>query len=72
MNLSNNYFLCRATGESPYCVIVFIMVYYFLMAGIIWFDILSYSWYLMFKGLGTDKDLLSGKVSFTFEYCNMS
>jgi len=32
------------------------------MAGVTWFDILSYSWFLMFKALGTNKDPLKGKV----------
>ncbi|CAK8689281.1 unnamed protein product [Clavelina lepadiformis] len=50
------------TGESPSCVIIFVLVYYFLMAGITWFDILSYSWFLMFKALGTHKDPLTSKA----------
>nr|CAB3266401.1 smoothened protein [Phallusia mammillata] len=51
------------TGESPSCVIIFVLVYYFLMAGITWFDILSYSWYLLFQSLkeGNHKDPLKDK-----------
>nr|NP_001071819.1 smoothened protein [Ciona intestinalis]BAE06698.1 smoothened [Ciona intestinalis] len=50
------------TGESPSCIVIFVLVYFFLMAGIIWFDILSYSWFIMYKALNTRKDPLVGKT----------
>ena len=57
------FFFLRGTDESGSCVIVFLIVYFFLMSGIIWFDILSYSWFLMFKALGSYQDPLAGMVS---------
>ncbi|XP_046396716.1 protein smoothened isoform X2 [Ischnura elegans] len=41
-----------SAGENLSCVIVFVLVYYFLMAGIVWFAILSYAWHISFRALG--------------------
>lgn len=38
-----------SAGENLSCVVVFILVYYFLMAAMVWFVILTYGWYLRTK-----------------------
>lgn len=44
--------MCSA-GETLSCVVVFILIYYSLMAACVWFVMLSYSWYISFQALGT-------------------
>ncbi|XP_070533789.1 protein smoothened-like [Ptychodera flava] len=53
-------------GENLSCVIIFIIVYYFLMAGVSWFVMLTYAWHLSFRNLGASKgdDALQGKISY--------
>lgn len=41
-----------SAGENLSCPIVFVLVYYFLMAGIVWFVILTYAWHMSFQALG--------------------
>ncbi|CAG2254965.1 SMO [Mytilus edulis] len=52
------------TGETASCTFVFILVYYFFMAGAVWFVMLAYAWHLTFKALGTPRDDLSNKTSY--------
>uniref|UniRef100_A0A1B6DDX7 Protein smoothened n=1 Tax=Clastoptera arizonana TaxID=38151 RepID=A0A1B6DDX7_9HEMI len=40
-----------SAGENLSCVVVFVLVYYFLMAGIVWFVILTYAWHISFEAL---------------------
>ena len=35
------------------CVVIFILIYYFLMAACVWFVMLAYSWFVSFQALGT-------------------
>ena len=49
------------SGETASCTVVFILVYYFLMAALTWFVILTYAWHLTFRVLGTPRDLIQGK-----------
>lgn len=35
-----------SASENLSCVIVFVMVYYFMIAGMVWFVIFSYAWYM--------------------------
>lgn len=35
-----------SASENLSCVIVFVLVYYFLIAGMVWFVIFSYAWYM--------------------------
>lgn len=35
-----------SASENLSCVIVFVMVYYFLIAGMVWFVIFSYAWHM--------------------------
>nr|ALS19773.1 smoothened [Novocrania anomala] len=52
------------SGETASCTIVFVIVYFPMMASIVWFVILSYSWHLSFKALGTPRDAIEGKIAY--------
>ncbi|CAH1406701.1 unnamed protein product [Nezara viridula] len=41
-----------SAGENLSCVVVFVMVYYFLMAATAWFVILTYAWHISLQALG--------------------
>ncbi|XP_070610602.1 protein smoothened [Erythrolamprus reginae] len=66
--------VCRADGtmrlgeptsnETLSCVIIFVIVYYSLMSGVIWFVMLTYAWHSSFKALGTTYQPLAGKTSY--------
>ncbi|XP_077196532.1 protein smoothened [Paroedura picta] len=66
--------VCRADGtmrlgeptsnETLSCVIIFVIVYYALMSGVIWFVMLTYAWHMSFKALGTTYQPLVGKASY--------
>ncbi|XP_038052164.1 smoothened homolog [Patiria miniata] len=51
-------------GENLSCIIIFILVYYFIIAGVIWFVWLAYAWHLSFRALGTPRQALKGKTSY--------
>ncbi|CAM1302093.1 SMO (predicted) [Pycnogonum litorale] len=54
-----------SSGENHACVIVFVLVYYFTMAGVIWFVILAYSWHVLFNALGKfGRNLLESKTAY--------
>ncbi|XP_060582294.1 protein smoothened-like isoform X2 [Ruditapes philippinarum] len=52
------------SGETASCTVVFILIYYFVMAGVVWFVMLAYSWDIHFKALGTVRDDLSKKTAY--------
>ncbi|KAM4747852.1 protein smoothened [Rhinophrynus dorsalis] len=52
------------SNETLSCVIIFIIVYYSMMSGVIWFVMLTYAWHTSFKALGTTHQPLSGKTSY--------
>ncbi|KAL5013281.1 hypothetical protein ScPMuIL_007551 [Solemya velum] len=52
------------SGETASCTIVFLLVYYFMMAGTIWFVMLAYAWDITFRTLGTVRDNLSNKTAY--------
>lgn len=56
-------FFSRST-ETLSCVIIFVIVYYSLMSGVIWFVMLTYAWHTSFKALGTTHQPLYGKTSY--------
>lgn len=56
-------FYRSSNSGSALCVFVFIIIYFFLMAGLVWFGILSYVWYVMFRVVGKGENTLYGKVS---------
>ncbi|KAE8616817.1 hypothetical protein XENTR_v10008894 [Xenopus tropicalis] len=52
------------SNETLSCVIIFVIVYYAMMSGVIWFVMLTYAWHTSFKALGTTHQPLSGKTSY--------
>lgn len=52
------------SGENLSCVIVFVLVYYFLMAAMVWFVILTYTWHMSFRALGTIQDRINKKSAY--------
>lgn len=74
MDGARNEIVCRGDGtmrlgeptsnETLSCVIIFIIVYYSMMSGVIWFVMLTYAWHTSFKALGTTHQPLSGKTSY--------
>lgn len=56
--------LCIYSGENLSCVIVFVLVYYFLMAAMVWFVILTYAWHMTFQALGTIQDRINKKSAY--------
>ncbi|XP_013888917.1 protein smoothened [Austrofundulus limnaeus] len=53
-----------SSSETLSCVTIFIIVYYSLMSGVIWFVMLTYAWHTSFKALGTTHQPLSGRTSY--------
>lgn len=54
----------HSSNETLSCVIIFVIVYYSLMSGVIWFVMLTYAWHTSFKALGTTYQPLLGKTSY--------
>ncbi|XP_070177732.1 protein smoothened-like [Littorina saxatilis] len=52
------------SGETASCTVVFVMIYYFTMAGLLWFVMLCYAWHVTFRALGTPRDDLSSKTAY--------
>ncbi|XP_063304391.1 protein smoothened [Pelobates fuscus] len=52
------------SNETLSCVIIFVIVYYSMMSGVIWFVMLTYAWHTSFRALGTTHQPLSGKTSY--------
>ncbi|XP_011868773.1 PREDICTED: protein smoothened isoform X2 [Vollenhovia emeryi] len=52
------------SGENLSCVVVFILVYYSLMAAVVWFVILTYAWHMSFRALGTIQDRIDKKSAY--------
>ena len=46
------------SGENLTCTVVFVLVYYFMIAGITWFVILAYAWNLTFRAFGSAREAL--------------
>ncbi|KAK6628415.1 hypothetical protein RUM43_002227 [Polyplax serrata] len=40
-----------SAGENLSCVVIFVVIYYFLMAACVWFVIFTYAWHLSCRGL---------------------
>ncbi|XP_055550855.1 protein smoothened [Wyeomyia smithii] len=45
-----------SAGENLSCIVVFILVYYFLIAAMVWFVIFTYVWHRYFKAIGKIQD----------------
>ncbi|XP_011634668.1 LOW QUALITY PROTEIN: protein smoothened, partial [Pogonomyrmex barbatus] len=52
------------SGENLSCVVVFVLVYYSLMAAMVWFVILTYAWHMSFRALGTIQDRIDKKSAY--------
>ncbi|KAL0106682.1 hypothetical protein PUN28_015319 [Cardiocondyla obscurior] len=52
------------SGENLSCVVVFVLVYYSLMAASVWFVILTYAWHMSFRALGTIQDRIDKKSAY--------
>lgn len=52
------------SGETLYCIITFILVYYSLTAAMVWFVILTYVWHMSFQALGKIKDRIDKKGAY--------
>lgn len=52
------------SGENLSCVVVFVLVYYSLMAAMVWFVILTYAWHMSFQALGKIQDRIDKKGSY--------
>jgi smoothened protein len=50
--------------DAAPCVIIFLLVYYFLMASAVWFAILAMSWDICFHSLTVPSDFFSGKTHY--------
>ena len=57
----DSFFVFRG-ADSASCIFTFFLVYYFSTAGVVWFVVLSYAWYICFLSLGTTRDNLSNKA----------
>lgn len=53
-----------SAGENLSCVVVYVMVYYFLMAGIAWFVILTYAWHISLQALGKIQECMEKKGAY--------
>jgi smoothened protein len=51
-------------GENLSCILVFILVYYFLMAATCWFVIFTYAWHMSFKAIGKIQERIDKKASY--------
>lgn len=52
------------SGENLSCVVVFVLVYYSLMAAMVWFVILTYAWHMSFQALGKIQDRIDKKGAY--------
>lgn len=52
------------SGESIWCVVVFVAVYYSLIAAMVWFVILTYAWHMSFQALGKIQDRIDKKSAY--------
>ncbi|XP_033306823.1 protein smoothened isoform X2 [Bombus bifarius] len=56
--------MSEPSGENLSCVVVFVLVYYSLMAAMVWFVILTYAWHMSFQALGKIQDRIDKKGSY--------
>lgn len=50
--------------ENLSCVVVFVLVYYFMMAACVWFVIFTYAWHMSFRSLGKMQDRIDKKAAY--------
>lgn len=51
-------------GSNLSCIIVFILIYYSLMASIVWFVILAYTWNISFRSVNLPREVTEGKAAY--------
>nr|XP_050867262.1 protein smoothened [Vespula vulgaris] len=56
--------MSEPSGENLSCVVVFVLVYYSLMAAMVWFVILTYAWHMSFQALGKIQDRIDKKGAY--------
>ncbi|XP_046414631.1 protein smoothened [Neodiprion fabricii] len=56
--------MSEPSGENLSCVVVFVLVYYFLMAAMVWFVIFTYAWHMSFQALGKIQDRIDKKGAY--------
>lgn len=52
------------SGGNLSCVVVFVMIYYSLVAAMVWFVILTYAWHMSFQALGKIQDKIDKKGAY--------
>ncbi|XP_032809666.2 protein smoothened [Petromyzon marinus] len=57
------------SSETLSCVIIFVLIYYPLMAAVCWFVCLAYAWNASFRALGTPQRPLARKTSYFHLAC---
>ncbi|XP_039756046.1 protein smoothened isoform X1 [Pararge aegeria] len=50
--------------ENLSCVVVFVLVYYFMIAACVWFVIFTYAWHMSFRALGKIQDRIDKKAAY--------
>ncbi|XP_015173735.1 PREDICTED: protein smoothened isoform X1 [Polistes dominula] len=56
--------MSEPSGENLSCVVVFVLIYYSLMAAMVWFVILTYAWHMSFQALGKIQDRIDKKGAY--------
>ncbi|XP_055381678.1 protein smoothened [Condylostylus longicornis] len=51
-----------SAGENLSCIVVFVLVYYFLTSAMVWFVFLTYAWHL--RSIGNNQDRIDKKGSY--------
>lgn len=53
-----------SAGENLSCIVVFVLVYYFLIAAMVWFVIFTYAWYMSARAIGKIQDRIDKKGAY--------
>ncbi|XP_063227815.1 protein smoothened isoform X2 [Bacillus rossius redtenbacheri] len=53
-----------SAGENLSCVVVFVLVYYFVVAAMVWFVILAFAWHSSFQALGKIQERIDKKGAY--------
>ncbi|XP_014203465.1 protein smoothened [Copidosoma floridanum] len=56
--------MSEPSGENLSCVVVFVLVYYSIMAAMVWFVVLTYTWHMTFQALGKIQDRIDKKGAY--------
>jgi len=64
LNMNIEVLFCRNAGESASCTVIFFIIYYCTMTGVIWFAILAYTWHLTFRTFNSKRDVIEGRKGY--------